>query len=316
MATESHYPCCTVNLPQGYPKFLSASFVRAGSNGLAHALLMPARVTTTLPSSTAVNITCTTGYPFSNTFQYSIIASAPFSFHIRLPAWSSPLSTTLTLNTILQSLAPDPHTGMLSLGIPAGINSITYTLAPLLRIVPRANDTVAIYHGALLYALDVGESRSTMAAEPFVAQGYVRDGLAPYTNPGLETNDMLPETPVQVQQFNLTNTRPWNIAIDTSTLEFHASPFDDNGDGYESGKEYELPKEVWSRGAPPSFITGRGCHIKWPLDKGVPAAVPLADEHGNRECLGSPVDVVLRPYGSLKIHMAELPVVDLGRQGW
>ena len=157
-----------------------------------------------------------------------------------------------------------------------------------------------------------------MAAERFVAQDHVHGGSAPYTDPGLETKDMLPETPVQAQQFNLTNTRPWNIAIDTSTLEFHASPDDDSGDevGYRRREEYELPKEVWSRGGPPSFITGRGCHIVWPLDKGVPAAVPLADEHGNRECLGLPVDVVLRPYGSLKIHMAELPVVDLGRQGW
>ena len=80
--------------------------------------------------------------------------------------------------------------------------------------------------------------------------------------------------------------------------------------------EYSLPKEVWTRGGPPSFITGRGCQIKWELDRGVPSAVPLADEEGRRNCTGPAVEVVLRPYGSLKIHMAELPVADLGAQGW
>ena len=151
LCLESHYPCCTVNLPQGYPKFLSASFVRAGPDGLAHALLMPAHVSTTLSSRTAVNVTCDTDYPFDNTLNYTITTSAPFNFHIRLPSWSSPHHTVLILNDIPQSIAPDSHTGMISLGIPAGSNSIVYTLAPILRIVPRANDTVAIYHGCLLY---------------------------------------------------------------------------------------------------------------------------------------------------------------------
>ena len=303
---EPHYPCCTVNLPQGHPKFLSASFVRAGSNGLAHALLMPAHVSLTLPSHTAVNVTCITEYPFDNTLLYTISASAPFSFHIRLPAWSSPHHTALTLNNIPQSIAADPHTGMISLGIPAGSSAMVYTLAPTLRIVPRANSTVAIYHGALLYALDVGESTATLAPALFTAQNFHHEGFAPYTDPG--EKDALPPIPNQARSYNITNTQPWNIAIDTSTLDFHPSPDD-------SANRTKLPIEVWSRGGPPSFITGKGCQIEWPLDHGVPAAVPLAVD-GKRSCIGLAVDVVLRPYGSLKVHMAELPVVELEGQRW
>ena len=51
--------------------------------------------------------------------------------------------------------------------------------------------------------------------------------------------------------------------------------------------------------------------MEWPLLRGMPAPVPLADGDGKRVCKESGVEVVLRPYGSLKVHMAELPVVDL-----
>ena len=265
-----------------------------------------------LPSGTAFNVSCHTDYPFDKTLKYTISTSAAFNFHIRLPSWSTPSHTILILNNIPQSIAPDPHTGMISLGIPAGSNSIVYTLAPTLRIVPRANDTVAIYHGALLYALDVGESTAVLAPTIFNPQDFHHEPFAPYRNPGTGNMNALPPLPHQAHSYDIRNTKPWNIAIDTSTLEFHSSAEDEER---ATGPRTRLPREVWSRGGPPSFVTGRGCQIDWPLDKGVPAAVPLA-VNGKRKCIGRAVDVVLRPYGSLKVHMAELPVVELSGQRW
>ena len=84
-----NYPCCTVNSPQGFPKFLSASYVTLGNDGLAHALLGPASVATTLANGAVVSVSCDTEYPFSNVLVYTVQSTAPFTFAMRIPAWSA-----------------------------------------------------------------------------------------------------------------------------------------------------------------------------------------------------------------------------------
>lgn len=262
------------------PKFLSASFVNVGQDGLGHALLSPAQVTATLKNGVTVSISCTTNYPFSHTLHYTVFASSGFVFYVRVPSWHVPASSYLIIDdTPSQTLAPDPHTGMTAIHLHAGPHKITYHLSAALRVTQRTEDTISVYHGALLYALDVGQS----IAHP--------------------AHDSSSGFPTRAHEHKIENKRPWNIAIDPSSLEFHAaSP--------NASPEALLPSPIWSPGAPPSYITGKGCEIEWPLLKGMPAPVPPAVD-GKRKCVGKAVDVVLRPYGSLKVHMAELPTVDL-----
>lgn len=282
-----NYPCCTVNMPQGLPKFLSASFAQAGDNGLAHVLLSPAHVSTTLPSGTQVDVSCNTTYPFGNTLRYTFAASAPFKLHLRLPSWatdyeilaiSNPeLSTTYTPST----LTPDPHTGMLSINLLTG-GTVEYKFATSIRTEDRGNDTISVYYGALLYALDVGFADT-------VNTGSVT-GVA-------DGNTTIPD---QAHDHNITNTKPWNIAIDPSTLEYHTP----------GNEKEELPNPIWAYEAPPNYITAKGCEISgWRIEKGIPAPPPMK---GDRRCVGKVSEVILRPYGSLKVHMAVLPVMELG----
>ncbi|KAL5425956.1 hypothetical protein PMIN04_002186 [Paraphaeosphaeria minitans] len=42
---EVDYPGCTVNHPQGYPKFTAAMYVQVGDDGIAHALRAPQSAT-------------------------------------------------------------------------------------------------------------------------------------------------------------------------------------------------------------------------------------------------------------------------------
>ncbi|KAL8908164.1 MAG: hypothetical protein Q9207_000987 [Kuettlingeria erythrocarpa] len=293
-----NYPCCTVNMPQGLPKFLSGSFVRVGANGLGHALLSPGRVTTTLPSGTHISLTCNTTYPFTitshYTFHYTFTASGPFTLYLRVPSWwefytiaasSESATQTYTSDTYL----PDPHTGMLSLDL-LHTGHVTYTLYTTIRTEARGNHTISVYHGALLYALDVGFSDASTASTTISTSP--SDPLANATVAG--------KIPAQAHDHHIVNTKPWNIAIDPATLKYHT----DN-----TSPSHALPNPIWAYEAPPSYITARGCEIDWPLEKQVPAPPP---PRGQRKCKGEVKEVVLRPYGSLKVHMAVLPTVELG----
>ncbi|KAJ9665324.1 hypothetical protein H2201_004616 [Coniosporium apollinis] len=275
---EVNYPCCTVNFPQGLPKFLSNSFVRVGANGLAHAFLSPAALTTTLPSGTQLTVNCTTDYPFSNTLIYTITASAAFEFHLRVPTWAI-VETSISLPYQRPMFVqPDSHTGLVSIVIQPGITMLTYFVGAETVLEPRANDTVAVHYSALLYALEIGSRNTSTAPKDF------------------RTNEPFANTtfPEQARDYEIANTTAWNIAIDPTTLVFHAA------EG-ELGNPFEP-------GMPPSWFTVKGCEIEWGFWKGVPDAPPPKEK---RKCVGEVREVRLVPLGGAKLHMVDLPTIDL-----
>ncbi|KAA6410277.1 MAG: hypothetical protein FRX48_05698 [Lasallia pustulata] len=264
---EPNYPCCTVNHPQGYPKFLSASFVGVGDNGLGHALLSPAIVITTLRSGNAVTVSCNTDYPFGNTLVYTINATSPLTF-------SSD-----------QSLSPNTSTSMHMISINSGQSTITYILSANIVIEPRANSTIAVHYGALLYALSIGEQTS----------------VGPPTNWQNRTAYPSDYAPPQSHDWTINNTTAWDYAIDPSTLKYQSrTP--------SNSTIQSLLNPIFTSGAPPGNITAMACEIAWPIAKGVPAAVPVP---GQKNCTEPTVQVTLVPYGAAKIHMAEFPTVQL-----
>jgi len=294
---EPNYPCCTVNMPQGLPKFLSASFAQSEDNDIVHMLLGPSELTTTTSANTTLTIACNTNYPFSPHLHYNISASAPFILYLRVPSWYIPENSSIILdnNGAEYPLDPDPHTGLMPVSLPAGTSTVKYTLSATIQILPRANSTVAVYHGALLYALDVGQITTTPDLDLYNVS--YANGTDPY-------NTSSASLPSQVRNFAFKNTEPWNIAIDTSTLTFHTTANLTN--------ETALTNPIFEYDAPPTYITAKACQIDWPLYNGLPAPLPaLPNGTHHRICTGSLTDVVLKPYGSLKVHMAELPTVDL-----
>jgi hypothetical protein len=271
---EPNYPCCTVNHPQGYPKFISNSFVRNGDNGIAHALLSPGFVEATTNTGTQVSITSSTNYPFSYTFEYTVSANAPFTFSVRVPLWATSGSVAVNGGSA-SPVSPNADTGLHDISLQQGSSTIEYTLSTDVRAEPRANETVSIYHGTLLYSIPINASVTTSSSNYAGA-------------------------PSDAVQYEWDPTSPWNYAIDPTTLTYNAGSLSSND---------SLPNPIWTLNAPPVTISAMVCQIDWSLtDDGYAPNPPLP---GSRNCTGDPFEVQLVPYGSAKLHIAEIPTVSL-----
>ncbi|WEW61134.1 hypothetical protein PRK78_006624 [Emydomyces testavorans] len=276
---EPNYPCCTVNHPQGYPKFISNMFVRINDDGIAHALLGPASVETTTKSGAKVNITCDTAYPFENDFWYHIENSEDFTFHVRVPKWANRETSWVSIDAGLPApVLPNPNDGQQGIFLHAGRHIVRYSLDTDIRVVPRANDTVSIYHGSLLYAIpldpDVKYNQSTYPGAPALAREYT---MAPR--------------------------KKWGLAIDPSTLRFKGL----------SDSLARLPNPVWAEGTSVTTIKATVCEIKWELTEPRGHA-PNPPHAPDRKCVDKPFEIELVPYGTAKLHMAELPVMQLSEK--
>lgn len=277
---EPMYPCCTVNHGQGYPKFISNSWVSIGDKGLGHALLSPTKVATTVNGG-AVTITCDTSYPFDNTLTYTINAKSDFDFYVRVPDWAtSYIITAISSSSTASNSHSGSGKGMQKIPLSAGTTNVRYTIGTGIRTEQRAGNTAAVFYGNMLYALDVGFSQTSSYPHAY----YNTRG------PGL---DYLPFK--QLRDYYIKNTKPWNIAIDPSTLRYHGA-----------GNQ-QLKDPIFEQGAPANYMTVDGCEIKWGLYMDTTPDWPPTD----RTCIGDRKTYRLIPYGAAKVHMSDLPVVKL-----
>lgn len=281
---EPDYPCCTINHIQGYPKFLTNSWIAVGNDGLGHALLSPSAVDITLKSGAQIMVEVQTQYPFADSLEYTICTSRPFVFYVRIPSWTK-VPSIIVAGKVLE-YSPhnlDSRTGMYPIPITGNRTQVTVSLSSRsISLIPRANHTVAIMHGPLLYSLDVGYDAKYTAPRDYK----------------LENGRLNGSIPSQSEDWTIINSKPWNIAIYTSTLRARSQHGDHNAN------IKALPRQIWSPGAPPVYLEGVGCEIHWPLYRGIPAEAPK-----NRTCIGEKHTVRLWPVGSSKIGMVELPTL-------
>jgi hypothetical protein len=94
---EPNFGCCTANLHQGWPKFVSSLWMATNDRGLVVTAYAPSIVKTVVNGGGIV-IREETEYPFRNTVRLTVIANGArqFPLLLRMPAWAK--SATVTVN--------------------------------------------------------------------------------------------------------------------------------------------------------------------------------------------------------------------------
>jgi hypothetical protein len=188
----------------------------------------------------------------------------------------------------MERLSPNSETGLHEMKLKKGSTRIKVCLESAVRTESRENNTVSVYKGPVLFALEVKHSRTSTPPKPYWNPDFGQE----YYNKSY--------FPAQSHDWSYHNTSKWNYAIDPQSLQYHSS----------KTTSTSLANPLFRSGGPPNHITAKACEIEWPMafDGSVPGYPPVGDA---RKCIGDVVEVKLVPYGSARTRMAELPVIDL-----
>ncbi len=149
-----NYGCCTANMHQGWPKFVSHLWMRTEAGGIAAVAYAPSVLRTQI-DGTDVVVELETTYPFGEelTFRVSVKGQVSFPLDLRIPHWAQWAEVTIdgevsgaVAGSFFRVAREWKDTTTVILRLPAQI-----------RLERRFNQSVAVSRGPLLYALRIGE---------------------------------------------------------------------------------------------------------------------------------------------------------------
>lgn len=160
---EPHFGCCTANMHQGWPKFVSHLLMATPDNGLAVVAYGPCEVRTTA-GGVPVTITVETDYPFDGTVRLHIMPDTPAAFPLRLriPAWAAGARVQWGNRQPEATQAGSFH--VIERTWQAG-DIVELTLPMTVRTVTRNRNALGLLRGPLLFGLKMAEQWEQIAGE-------------------------------------------------------------------------------------------------------------------------------------------------------
>jgi len=201
---EPNYGCCTSNLSQGWPKFVTHLWMKTEDEGLAAVAYAPNIVSTRI-KDVPVSVEIVTDYPFRQDIQLkvSVDEAVRFPLHLRIPAWADEASITIGE----RRHAPTAGSFYVLDREWTGTTEVEMVFPMRPRATRRYNNALALERGPLLFALKIGEEWKRVNAD--------------------KPHRELPHADWEVYP-----TTPWNYALDLTqenldTLKFEEHPVGD-----------------------------------------------------------------------------------------
>jgi hypothetical protein len=275
---EPNYGCCTSNMHQGWPKFVTHLWMRTQDGGLVAAAWAPCRVETRL-GDVPVTVSVDTDYPFRDRVTVVVTPARParFPLQLRVPAWAEGATVRVGAGTE-QPMTPSNFHRLEREW--AGPTELTIRFPMRAQITTRYNEAIAVERGPLVYALKIGEEWTRVNADK-------------------------PHRELPHGDFEVRPTTPWNygLLVDPQRPE-ESVRFEERAVG-------ERPFSPEGAGV---VATARGRQIpSWKLVRDWAGEISPADvawSDPGRAVTDQPVeDVTLIPYGCTNIRITEFPRV-------
>ena len=152
---EPHFGCCTANMHQGWPKFVTHIWMETRDGGLAATEYAPCEVTHEIDGR-KIKIIEETEYPFSEEIRFTVETEqeCKFPLHLRIPGWCR--NAVIILPNGEQMKGTPGQYIVLKEKWKNG-DTIAITLPMGLEYERRYEGMVSLKRGPLIYSLKIGE---------------------------------------------------------------------------------------------------------------------------------------------------------------
>ncbi len=153
---QPNFGCCTANYHQGWPKMISALWMKTSDDGLAATLYSPCTVNTTV-RGIAVRLVEETDYPFRSKIRVTVQTNRTVNFPLllRIPAWATE-ATILVNGKQGEASVQAGSFARIERAWRAG-DQIEITLPMFPRVSRWYNRAVTVERGPLVFSLSPGE---------------------------------------------------------------------------------------------------------------------------------------------------------------
>jgi len=152
---EPQFGCCTANLHQGWPKFVSHLWMKTPDDGLAAIAYAPCVIETKIQGK-PVKVAVETMYPFREEISITVTVPEPMTFalHLRIPRWANEnwIEVRGSKTKVGSSGNPDYLPQFTEW---RGAETMTLHVAMRINLYNGYKSAVAIERGPLVYALPI-----------------------------------------------------------------------------------------------------------------------------------------------------------------
>jgi len=271
---EPNFGCCTANMHQGWPKFVSHMWMATPDRGLAAVALGPSVVKAKVADGTMVTIEEETEYPFNGAIRFKLTApkAVKFPLHVRVPGWAVGAKCTIKPASGGAAESVSPVAGVFAVIDREWQNGdvVELNLPMNIRLEQRYNKAVSVLRGPLYFSLKIGEKYTALKRH----------------------HETLP-----VVDWQIDATTPWNYALQIS--------MDKPGESFEvqTGKIGKVPYE---QSAAPVVLKAKARTVPGWQMKNNQADDPPVSPVESTEPL---TEVELVPYASTRLRITEFPVL-------